>query len=457
MISRRAAASPLPPPKGQSVSSSVFSLCLRTAAHLIPLVTRLLPPPPPPSPSPPQVVSTGGSATSLEAAGVPVTRVEAITSFPEMLDGRVKTLHPAVHGGILARRDVTAHMAALEAHHIGLIDVVAVNLYPFRATALAGRDFETTVENIDIGGPAMIRAAAKNHGDVYVVVDPADYSLLLSVLGAAAGGKQPADAAGEAAAAAFRKRLAWKAFQHVATYDATVAEWLWAAGGVGADAAKAAAAADPSAPATTAASVSLFPPALTVPLELAYRLRYGENPHQAAAFYRDASLGEAASGGVASAVLHHGKEMSYNNFLDADAAYNCVCDFVEPTCVVVKHTNPCGAASRKDLREAYRLSVIADPISAFGGIVAFNRPVDADLAREIREFRSPTDGETRMFYEIVIAPGYTPEGLDVLKGKSKMLRILEAAPRGEGRGGGGGAAWRADAPREWQSPSAARH
>ncbi|PNG99564.1 Bifunctional purine biosynthesis protein PurH, partial [Tetrabaena socialis] len=192
---------------------------------------------------------------------------------------------------------------------------------------------------------------------------------------------------------------------HCSSYDAQVSEWLWSQVGSG--------------PA----------PEMTVPLKLEQTLRYGENPHQAAAFYTDSSLREATAGGVATSIVHWGKEMSYNNYLDADAAYQCCCDYTAPSCVIVKHTNPCGIASRGDLREAYRLAVRADPISAFGGIVAFNRPVDADLAREIREFRSPQDGETRMFYEIVIAPSYTAEGLEVLKGKSKALRILEAKPR----------------------------
>ncbi|KIY98247.1 phosphoribosylaminoimidazolecarboxamideformyltransferase / IMP cyclohydrolase [Monoraphidium neglectum] len=312
---------------------------------------------------------------------------------------RVKTLHPGVHGGILAIRDNAQHMGALEKHGISTIDLVVVNLYPFRATVT--RDppppFAEGVENIDIGGPAMIRAAAKNHQDVAVVVDPSDYDELLAALGG--------DAAPEEALA-FRKRLAWKAYQHTASYDSQVAEWLWGQVGGGAPA-----------------------PALSVPMTLSQTLRYGENPHQAAAFYVDDSLAEAGAGGVATSVQHNGKEMSYNNYLDADAAYSACCDFTEPTCVIVKHTNPCGVASRGDLLEAYRLAVVADPISAFGGIVAFNRPVDEALAREIREYRSPTDGETRMFYEIVIAPSYTPEGLEVLKGKSKTLRILEAKPR----------------------------
>lgn len=344
-----------------------------------------------------ELISTGGTATAIQKMGVPCKKVEDITGFPEMLDGRVKTLHPAVHGGILAVRDKPEHLKALETHKIGTIDLVVANLYPFRktVTAIPPPKFEVGVENIDIGGPSMIRGAAKNMAYVTVVVDPTDYPELLTQL----AGVSPADAD------AFRKKMAWKAFQHCSTYDAQVSEWLWKQVGSG--------------PA----------PAITVPLSLSSALRYGENPHQPAAFYTDDSLREAGAGGVATSIVHHGKEMSYNNYLDADAAYQCCCDYTEPTCVIVKHTNPCGIASRNDLKEAYRLAVRADPISAFGGIVAFNRTVDAELAREIREYRSPTDAETRMFYEIVIAPSYTPDGLEVLKGKSKALRILEAGPR----------------------------
>ncbi|MEW5299320.1 MAG: hypothetical protein WDW36_002346 [Sanguina aurantia] len=344
------------------------------------------------------IISTGGTATTVQAMGIPCTKVEDVTGFPEMLDGRVKTLHPGVHGGILAVRDKPDHMAALAQHNITTIDLVIVNLYPFLKTVTATPEpaYDVGVENIDIGGPAMIRAAAKNMAHVSVVVDPTDYAQLLTVL---AGDFSAPEAV------AYRKHLAWKAFQHCSSYDSQVSEWLWSKNGSG--------------PA----------PLMTIPLVLDAGLRYGENPHQAAAFYKDLSIRETSLGGVGTSVVHHGKEMSYNNYLDADAAYQCVCDFKEPTCVIVKHTNPCGVASVADLREAYRLAVRADPISAFGGIVAFNRPVDAELAKEIREFRSPTDNETRMFYEIVIAPSYTPEGLEVLKGKSKNLRIVEAKPR----------------------------
>ncbi|XP_049376277.1 uncharacterized protein LOC125841236 [Solanum stenotomum] len=346
------------------------------------------------------IVSTGGTASALEGAGVSVTKVEELTRFPEMLDGRVKTLHPGIHGGILARRDQEHHMEALEKHEIGTFDVVVVNLYPFYAkvSSSSGISFEDGIENIDIGGPAMIRAAAKNHRDVLVVVDSEDYPDLLEFLHGDSDDQQ------------FRRKLAWKAFQHVASYDSAVSEWLWKQT-VG----------------------DKFPPSLTVPLSLKDQLRYGENPHQKAAVYADKSLSEVNAGGIATVIQHHGKEMSYNNYLDADAAWNCVCDFNKPTCVVVKHTNPCGVASRNDIIEAYRLAVKADPVSAFGGIVAFNVEVDEALAKDIREFRSPTDGETRMFYEIVVAPKYTEKGLEVLRGKSKTLRILEASKNNKGK------------------------
>ncbi|CAN6832842.1 unnamed protein product, partial [Brassica oleracea] len=361
------------------------------------------------------IVSTGGTASTLENAGVSVTKVETLTHFPEMatlvlffffvssrkLDGRVKTLHPNIHGGILARRDVEHHMEALNEHGIGTFDVVVVNLYPFynKVTAPGGISFEDGIENIDIGGPAMIRAAAKNHKDVLIVVDSEDYPSVLEYLKGGQSDQQ------------FRRKLAWKAFQHVAAYDSAVSEWLW----------------------KQTEGQEKFPPSFTVPLSLKSSLRYGENPHQKAAFYVDKSLAEVNAGGIATAIQHHGKEMSYNNYLDADAAWNCVSEFENPTCVVVKHTNPCGVASRDDILEAYRLAVKADPVSAFGGIVAFNVEVDEVLARELREFRSPTDGETRMFYEIVVAPKYTAKGLEVLKGKSKTLRILEAKKNDQGK------------------------
>lgn len=346
------------------------------------------------------IVSTGGTASALENAGISVTKVEELTRFPEMLDGRVKTLHPNVHGGILARRDHKHHMESLNEYGIGTFDVVVVNLYPFyeKVSAAGGISFDDGIENIDIGGPAMIRAAAKNHKDVLVVINSKDYPAVLEHL----RGNQDDQH--------FRRKLAWKAFQHVAAYDSAVSEWLW-----------------------KQTEEGKFPPGLTVPLELKSSLRYGENPHQKAAFYVDKNLSEVNTGGIATSVQHHGKEMSYNNYLDADAAWNCVCEFDRPTCVIVKHTNPCGVASRNDIIEAYRLAVKADPISAFGGIVAFNIEVDEDLAKDIREFRSPTDDETRMFYEIVVAPKYSEKGLEILRGKSKNLRILEARKNEKGK------------------------
>ena len=310
----------------------------------------------------------------------------------QCLVGRVKTLHPGVHGGLLAKRDDPKHLEAVEQNGISLIDVLIVNLYPFRQTVTKeGCSFEDGIENIDIGGPAMIRAAAKNHNHVTVIVDPSDYGRTLELLQSRDEGEVQNQ----------RRYLAWKAFQHTASYDSVVAEWMWKQ-------------VDETAPA----------PEMSVPMKLSSSLRYGENPHQVAAFYTDETLRENNLGGVATSIQLHGKEMSYNNYLDADAAYSAACDFEEPTCVIVKHTNPCGVATRNDLLEAYRLAVIADPISAFGGIVAFNRTLDAELAREIREFRSPVDGETRMFYEIVIAPGYTEDGLEVLRGKSKTVCFL---------------------------------
>ena len=350
-----------------------------------------------------ELFSTGGSKTSIESFGVPCTAVEELTGFPEMMDGRVKTLHPGVHGGLLARRDDPSHMAAASSNNISMIDVLVVNLYPFRATVTKPNvTYAEGVENIDIGGPAMIRAAAKNHAHVSVVVDPADYEDFLGHLT-----QQSSEDSTDFQAK--RTYLAWKAFQHCSSYDALVSEWLWQQVGNGE-----------------------MQPEVTVPMKLKEVTRYGENSHQRAAIYSDESLREHGSGGVGSATQHHGKEMSYNNYLDAEAAFSMASDFKDPCCVIVKHTNSCGvsvANEQRDLLEAYRCAVRADPISAFGGIVAFNTTIDEDIAREIREFRSPTDGETRMFYEIVIAPGYTEKGLEVLKGKSKTLRILEAKPR----------------------------
>ncbi|MBI2303752.1 MAG: bifunctional phosphoribosylaminoimidazolecarboxamide formyltransferase/IMP cyclohydrolase [Chloroflexi bacterium] len=323
-----------------------------------------------------ELFSTGGTYRTLAEAGIPARQISDLTGFPEILDGRVKTLHPAVHGGILARRDVPRHQDELNRAGIHPIDMVIVNLYPFVATvSRPGVSLEEALENIDIGGPTMIRAAAKNYPHVTVVVDPADYS---SVVEALLGGGVDM---------AIRRRLAQKAFQHVAAYDTAVARYL-RQGEEG------------------------FPEQLTVALTKKLDLRYGENPHQKAAFYREDSLGEA-TGGIAAATQLGGKELSFNNILDADAAWRAASDFPEPTVAVVKHTNPCGLASHPDLTEAYRRALAGDPVSAFGGIVAVNRPLDAAVAQEI----------SKTFYEIVITPEFTPQALGILQ-KKRDLRLL---------------------------------
>jgi phosphoribosylaminoimidazolecarboxamide formyltransferase/IMP cyclohydrolase len=325
-----------------------------------------------------EVYSTGGTHKALAQAGVAVASVSKLTGFPEILDGRVKTLHPAVHGGILARRDQPSHLEELAKSGIAAIDLVAVNLYPFVQTVTRpGVTLDDALENIDIGGPTMIRAAAKNFPHVLVVVDPADYSRLLDLL---RGGAVPMEE---------RRRLALKAFQHVACYDTAIAQYLRAE--------------------------ETLPVQLTLALTKLFDLRYGENPHQRAAVYREESVlwGGQARGIVAAEQLH-GKELSYNNFLDADAAWRAAIDFAEPTAVVVKHTNPCGLACHQDLAEAYRRALSGDPVSAYGGIVAVNRELTGPAAEEI--------GKT--FYEIVIAPAFSEEALTILQ-KKKNLRVLQ--------------------------------
>jgi phosphoribosylaminoimidazolecarboxamide formyltransferase/IMP cyclohydrolase len=310
----------------------------------------------------------------------------------------VKTLHPAVHAGILARRDPASHREALAANSIGAIDLVACNLYPFVATVTKpGVTFEEGIENIDIGGPTMLRAAAKNHRDVIVVVNPADYPAVLDHL--RTDGVSPEG----------RLHLAYTAFAHVAQYDSVVSEWLW-----------------------SQFSAHAVPrKQLTIPMQLAQGLRYGENPHQSAAFYVDTSLAEQNRGGIATAVQHHGKEMSYNNYLDADAAWNAVNDFRGPTCVIVKHTNPCGIATRDDLLEAYRLAVRADATSAFGGIVAFNRVVDEALARGCGSSVAQRRRDAHVLRDRGGA-GLHARRAHRAQGKSKDLRVLEAQPRKPG-------------------------
>ena len=324
-----------------------------------------------------EIFSTGGTKISLEEAGVRVQSVSELTGFPEILDGRVKTLHPAIYGGILARRDLPSHMAQLAENRIPTIDLVAVNLYPFYETvSKEGVSLDEALENIDIGGPTLIRAAAKNFSDVIVVVDPEDYDAILKQL--SEGGVSLEE----------RKRLAQKAFQHVATYDTAIANYL---------------------------REGDFPQELTIALKKGYDLKYGENPHQKAAFYLEAATHGGQGAGVASASQLSGRELSFNNILDLDAALSVVSDFVAPTVAIIKHTNPCGLASHPDLAEAYRRALAGDPVAAFGGIVASNRAIDLDTAREIYNTH----------YDVIIAPEYEAEALALLRRKAE-LRILKS-------------------------------
>jgi phosphoribosylaminoimidazolecarboxamide formyltransferase / IMP cyclohydrolase len=330
-----------------------------------------------------EVVSTGATAAALEGHGLPVTRVESLTGFPEMLGGRVKTLHPRVHAGLLADRGDPEHLAELEAAGIAPFDLVVVNLYPFEETVAAGVDEALAVERIDVGGPAMVRAAAKNHASVAVVCDPGDYPLVEAAV--AAGGTTLAE----------RRALAAKAFARTAAYDAAVAAWVagLAAGGSG-----------------------RFPAVLALGGRLLQALRYGENPHQAAAFY--AVDGPEGPWGLGSAVQVAGKELSYNNLLDADAALGLVAEHPErPFAAIVKHTNPCGAAFGATLAEAYASALDGDPVSAFGGVVGLSRTLDAATA-------ASTAG---VFTEVVVAPGFEPEALAALAGKPS-LRLLQVDP-----------------------------
>jgi phosphoribosylaminoimidazolecarboxamide formyltransferase/IMP cyclohydrolase len=324
-----------------------------------------------------KLVSTGGTAKTLIEAGLAVEEVASVTQFPEMLDGRVKTLHPAVHGGILAKRGDPSHMDAIRKHGIAPIDLVVVNLYPFAATVAKGAPFDECVENIDIGGPSLIRAAAKNHADVAVVTAPADYDEVLQEVAAHHG----------ATGLDLRRRLARAAFARTAAYDSTVAQWF--ARQAGED----------------------FPEALIIAAALKEKLRYGENPHQQAAFY----VGGSPRPGVATAKQLQGKELSYNNLNDTDAAYELAAEFSEPALVIVKHANPCGAAVAGNLRAAWDRALASDPVSAFGGIIAMNRALDAATAEAI----------SKLFAEVVIAPSVEPGALDILK-KKAALRILAA-------------------------------
>jgi phosphoribosylaminoimidazolecarboxamide formyltransferase/IMP cyclohydrolase len=337
-----------------------------------------------------ELVSTGGTRKALSDAGLKVLDVSDLTGFPEMMDGRVKTLHPAVHGGLLAVRGNPQHVEALRAHEIRSIDILVVNLYPFEETAARGADFADCIENIDIGGPAMIRAAAKNHDDVAVVVDAGDYPALLDELVRHGGMTM----------LALRRRLAAKAFARTAAYDAAIANWF-------------ARELAESAPDYRAFGGRLIE-----------KLRYGENPHQSAAFYRTPD----GRFGVATARQAQGKQLSYNNINDTDAAYECVAEF-DPkriaACAIIKHANPSGVAEGESLLDAYRKALACDPVSAFGGIVALNRTLDAEAARAI----------TEIFTEVIIAPNATDEAIAIVAAK-KNLRLLLAGGLPDPRAGG---------------------
>ncbi len=322
-----------------------------------------------------EILSTGGSAKALRDAGVPVVEVADYTGFPEMMDGRVKTLQPKIHGGILAQRENAGHRASMAEHGIEPIDLVVINLYPFEATVRAGADFETCIENIDIGGPALIRAAAKNHADVAVVVDPADYEPLIEEMTARDGGTS----------AEFRRQLAARAFARTGAYDGAIGRWFTEALG------------DP------------LPERIVFGGARRQLLRYGENPHQEAAFYADGT----ERPGVATAEQIQGKELSYNNINDADAAFDLVAEFGDPAIAIIKHANPCGVAMAGSLADAWGPALACDPISAYGGIIAANRTLDGAAAERF----------VQIFSEVIIAPDADADARRILAGK-KNLRLL---------------------------------
>ena len=332
-----------------------------------------------------EIVSTGGTARLLRESGVPVVDVAEITGFPEMLDGRVKTLHPKVHGGLLARRELPEHMAALERHGIRPIDLVAVTLYPFEQTvAKAGVTLEEAIENIDIGGPSMIRGAAKNHAHVAVVTDPAQYGPVLDELRKSSGTLSDET----------RFRLAAEAFRRTAQYDAAIAAYLR----------------DPAA-AGRPAPAGGFPERLAIDGVRMQSLRYGENPHQAAAFYRPAAGGL----GLSAASQLHGPELSYNNLLDWSAALGLLVEFDDPAAVVIKHTNPCGVALGQGAGEAIRRAKACDPVSIYGGIVGLNRTVDLEVVKEL----------SGILLEILFAPAYEPDALEEIRRTKKKCRVFQ--------------------------------
>jgi len=347
-----------------------------------------------------EILSTGGTAKALQQAGIKVTAVSDVTGFPEILDGRVKTLHPKIHGGLLALRKNPEHMEQIKNLGIEPIDLVAINLYPFKETIQKpGVTFEEAIENIDIGGPSMLRSAAKNHQDVVVICDPQDYSAVIELL-----------KTGEDVDLSFRRKLALKVFEHTAHYDALISDYLRKVEDR-----------------NTRQDAAIFPVNLTLGFEKAQDLRYGENPHQKAAFYRE--IGNIA-GTLAGARQLHGKELSFNNINDADAALRAVLEFDMPAAVGLKHTNPCGVACGKNIHEAYLKAYAADPVSIFGGIVALNRPVDKLTAEEL----------VKIFLEIVIAPGYEQDAMEILKTK-KNLRLLEIDLTDDALLSGSRAAW----------------
>ena len=333
------------------------------------------------------LISTGGTAKLLEGEGLPVTEVAQLTGFPEMLDGRVKTLHPKVHGGLLARRDLPEHMAALKAHAIDTIDLLVVNLYPFEATvAKPGCTLEDAIENIDIGGPAMVRSAAKNWKDVAVLTDASQYAPVLAEL----------QSAGKLSDTT-RFALSVAAFNRISNYDAAISDYLSSLQGDG--------------------SRALFPAQSNGRFVKLQDLRYGENPHQQAAYYRDL---HPAPGSLVTGAQLQGKELSYNNIADADAAWECVKTFDAPACVIVKHANPCGVAVGAHALEAYEKAFKTDPTSAFGGIIAFNRPLDGAAAQAV----------AKQFVEVLIATDFTPEALEVFQSKANVRLMKIALPPG---------------------------
>jgi len=323
-----------------------------------------------------EILSTGGSAKAIAEAGIPVKEVSDHTGFPEIMDGRVKTLHPTIHGGILARRDLQHHIDAQREHKIADIDMVVVNLYPFEATVAKGADRDTCIENIDIGGPAMIRAAAKNHEFVAIITDPKDYDAVMAEMAALGG----------ATSLKLRRRLALDAYARTASYDAAISRWM------------------------AEEEEITFPDRLSIAGQRRSELRYGENPHQRAAFYATSEQ----RFGIATAKQLQGKELSYNNLNDTDAAFEAVAEFAEPAVAIIKHANPCGVATGSDLAGAYRRAFACDTVSAFGGIIAVNRELDAATADLI----------SQVFSEVIIAPKVSAEAQAVLA-KKKNLRVLE--------------------------------